>query len=167
MVQASSPGRSLKRLRIDKGSEELSREIRQLLALDEATLKQRWSALFGTNSSPQLGRGFMIRAIAYRLQERAFGGLKPSTIRILERAADGRTELALERQRRRRAGTGTVLIREWRGVRHRVTVLEREVVYRGRRYKSLSEVARTITGTRWSGPLFFGVRRRGKEPANG
>jgi hypothetical protein len=60
-----------------------------------------------------------------------------------------------------------VLIRKWRGVSHRVTVLDHDVVYRGRRYKSLSEVARAITGTRWSGPLFFGLKLRTKEVANG
>jgi hypothetical protein len=62
---------------------------------------------------------------------------------------------------------GTVLIREWRGVAHRVSVLDDEVVYRDRRYKSLSEVARLITGKRWSGPLFFGLKRRVQEMANG
>jgi hypothetical protein len=61
--------------------------------------------------------------------------------------------------------SGTVLIREWRGVKHRVTVLDHDVVYRGRRYQSLSEVARAITGTRWSGPLFFGLTKRTEEAA--
>jgi len=60
-----------------------------------------------------------------------------------------------------------LLIREWGGVSHRVTVLDNDVVYRKRRYKSLSEVARAITGARWSGPLFFCLRRRAKEAANG
>jgi len=60
-----------------------------------------------------------------------------------------------------------LLIREWRGLSHRVTVLDNDVVYRKRRYKSLSEVARAITGTRWSGPLFFGLKRRAKEAPNG
>src|ERR1019366_4895586 len=111
---------------------------------------------------------FLIRAIAYRLQERALGGLKPSTQRVLDRIGAGRcSEAALEPIPKRRPGAGTVLIREWRGVSHRVTVLDHDVVYRGRRYKSLSEVARAITGTRWSGPLFFGLKRRTKEVANG
>jgi hypothetical protein len=109
----------------------------------------------------------MIRTIAYRLQERAFGGLKPSTQRVLDRIGASRSEAALEPTLKRRASAGTVLIREWRGVSHRVTVLDHDVVYRGRRYKSLSEVARTITGTHWSGPLFFGLKSRTKEVANG
>jgi hypothetical protein len=67
----------------------------------------------------------------------------------------------------RRTSAGTVLIRQWRGVSHRVTVLETDVVYRGRRYKSLSEVARAITGSRWSGPLFFGLKGRAEEAVDG
>jgi hypothetical protein len=109
----------------------------------------------------------MVRAIAYGIQERALAGLKPSTQRLLDRICDGRPGAALERIPKPRPGVGTVLIREWRGVSHGVTVLDHDVVYRGRRYKSLSEVARVITGTRWSGPLFFGLKGRAKEVANG
>jgi hypothetical protein len=86
---------------------------------------------------------------------------------LLDRIAEGRSEIALERAANLRASTGTVLIRQWRGVMHRVVVLDNDVVYRKRRYKSLSEVARAISGARWSGPLFFGLRRRAKEAANG
>ena len=75
--------------------------------------------------------------------------------------------LAQDEIAKRRVSAGTVLIREWRGVRHRVIVLDNDVVYRGRRYKSLSEVARAITGARWSGPLFFGLKGRAKEVARG
>ena len=67
----------------------------------------------------------------------------------------------------RKHGSGTVLIREWRGTSHRVTVVDRGAIYRGKRYGSLSEVARVITGTRWSGPLFFGLRSPAKEVCNG
>ena len=81
--------------------------------------------------------------------------------------ADRRSSLEPARVQNRRVGAGTVLIREWRGVTHRVTVLDNDVVYRGRRYRSLSEVARLITGTHWSGPMFFGLRNRRKEAANG
>jgi hypothetical protein len=149
------------------GSEELVQEIQRVLTFDLAQLRQKWTALFGESPSPHLGRVLMIRAIAYRMQEKAFGGLKPSTQRILDRLCDGHGKAAQQRGPRMRAGAGTVLIREWRGVRHRVTVLEQDVVYRGRRYKSLSEVARAITGTHWSGPLFFGLKNRTKEAVRG
>jgi Protein of unknown function (DUF2924) len=109
----------------------------------------------------------MVSAISCRMQERALGGLKPATQRLLDRIVEGRSEVALERIPKRRASAGTVLIREWRGVSHRVIVLDNDVVYQKRRYKSLSEVARAITGTRWSGRLFFGLPRRDKEAANG
>jgi hypothetical protein len=164
MGRTSSPERRKRPPGVGNGSEELAQEITRLLALNVAALRQKWAVLLGADPSPHLGRVIMVRAIAYQLQERSFGGLKPSTQRILDRVFDGRGESA---QPRSRAGAGTVLIREWRGVRHRVIVLDNDVVYRGRRYKSLSEVARAITGTRWSGPLFFGLKGRAKEVANG
>ena len=146
---------------------DLADEIASLSALSAAELRQRWIALFGADPSPRVGRTFIIRAVAYRLQERAFGGIKPSVQRLLDRVCDHGAEGALERIPKPKPGAGTVLIREWRGASYRVTVLDHEVVYRGRRYKSLSEVARVITGTRWSGPLFFGLKNRAKEAANG
>ena len=148
-------------------SEYLARETAHLLTLEKEALRRKWAALFGPEPSPNFGRMFMLRSIAYRLQEKTLGGLKPSVRRILDRVCDGPPDVAIERIAKARPGAGTVLVREWRGVRHRVTVLDDDVVYRGQRYKSLSEVARLITGTRWSGPLFFGLRRRAEEVANG
>ncbi len=156
-----------KQIGIRGSSDELAQEIARLQSLDVPALRQRWAALFGASPSPCLGRVFMIRAIAYRLQERVFGGLKHSTQRILDRVCEVRGEKPREHVPKRRASAGTVFIREWRGVRHRVTVLDNDVVYRGRRYKSLSEVARAITGTHWSGPLFFGLKNRTKEVVRG
>jgi Protein of unknown function (DUF2924) len=149
------------------GADDLAREIASLAALNAETLRRRWMGLFGAEPSPYLGRSFMVRALAYRLQERAIGGLKPSAQRILDRIVDGGSEAGAKRIPKPRAGAGTVLIREWHGVHHRVTVLDHDVVFRGRRYKSLSEVAHAITGAHWSGPLFFGLRRRPKETADG
>jgi len=88
----------------------------------------------------------LIRAIAYRLQEKAQASLKPSPQRALDRIADNPSKDAPQSVPPRRATAGTVLIRQWRGVSDRVTVLDTDVVYSGRRYKSLSEVARRITG---------------------
>jgi hypothetical protein len=147
--------------------EELAHEIIGLTALNVPALRQRWAALFGHGPSPNLGHALLTRAIAYRLQERALAGLRPSTQRLLDRVAENRSNDAPLDIPRPRASAGTVLIREWRGVSHRVTVLDSDVVYQGRRYKSLSEVARAITGSRWSGPLFFGLKGRAKEAVNG
>jgi hypothetical protein len=86
--------------------------------------------------------------------------------RLLDRVADNRAKDAARDRPNSRVTAGTVLIREWGGVRHRVTALDHDVVYQGRRYQSLSEVARAITGTRWSGPRFFGLKGRIKEAVN-
>jgi hypothetical protein len=145
----------------------LTAEIAGLSKTSVTDLRERWKAMYGSEPSGHIGRSLMIQTIAYRLQEKAFGGLKPSAQRVLERIGRGRSDAELEPTPKRRASAGTVLIREWRGISHRVTVLDHDVIYRGRRYKSLSEVARAITGTHWSGPLFFGLKSRTKEVANG
>jgi Protein of unknown function (DUF2924) len=153
--------------RISRASQDLEQRVARISELDAAALQESWEAVFRAGPSPSLARSFMIRALAHRIQEKVLGALKLSASRILDRAAEGRSALEPQRVSTRRASAGTVLIRHWRGVTHRVTVLDNDVVYRGRRYKSLSEVARLITGTRWSGPLFFGLKRRKKERANG
>jgi hypothetical protein len=145
----------------------MERDVASLPTLDTAALRQRWKALFGTDPSPYFGRSVLVRAISYRIQEIAIGGLKQATQRLLDRIAEGRSETVLDRIPKRRVNAGTVLMRQWGGVTHRVIVLEHSVTYRNRRYKSLSEVARAITGARWSGPLFFGLKPRAQEEADG
>src|SRR5262249_18262545 len=105
-------------------------------------------------------RRFLEHRLAYRVQELAYGGLKPETIERLEAIADelegkaGRRNTGLET----RPIAGTRLIREWRGVEHCVTVPDQEFEFQGRPYRSLSAVARAITGTRWNGLVFFGLK---------
>ena len=147
------------------GSQNLEQEVSDLLTLDIVGLRKKWSALFGADPPSRLGRTLLIGAIAYRLQEKALGGLKPSAQRVLDRVCDQPRDSGPTRITKTKVNAGTVLIREWRGVRHRVTVLDHDVVYRGRRYQSLSEVARAITGTHWSGPVFFGLRQRAQKAA--
>jgi hypothetical protein len=146
--------------------EDVTWEISHLPALDMPALRQRWVTLMGGDPSPIWGRALLMRAIAYRLQERSAAGLKPSTQRLLDRVAENRAKNTAQEVSNPQPSAGTVLIREWGGVRHRVTVLDHDVVSQGRRYKSLSEVARAITGTRWSGPRFFGLHGRIKEAVN-
>ena len=136
----------------------ISAEIAALAALSINDLKSRWRELYDTEPPLRISRELLTRAIAYRLQEREFGGLAPATRRLLEHVAADPSHRARLRVARK-AAPGTLLIREWRGVAHQVTVSDDTVVYRGKRYGSLSEVARLITGTRWSGPLFFGLRK--------
>ena len=168
MTQTNSRIRATKRATVGCSSGDLAQDVASLGALDTAALRQRWKVVFGADPSPHFGRSVLVRAISYRIQETALGGLRPATQRLLDRIAESRSETgALDRIPERRVNAGTVLMRQWGGVTHRVIVLEHGVTYRNRPYKSLSEVARTITGARWSGPLFFGLKDRAKEAANG
>jgi hypothetical protein len=123
-------------------------------------LKQQWRDLFGTEP-PLYNRRFLESRLAYRIQELAYGGLKPETIERLEAIAEDLDVGDPERRRRlikNRPIAGTRLVREWQGVEHRITVLDDGYEYQGRPYKSLSAVARAITGTRWNGLVFFGLK---------
>lgn len=126
-------------------------------------LKQQWRALFGTEPPPY-NRRFLESRLSYRVQELAYGGLKPETVARLEALGeqfDG-GKVAVRRMRGDdRPIAGTRLIREHQGVEHTVTVLVDGYEFEGRPYKSLSAVARAITGTRWNGWSFFGIRHRG------
>jgi hypothetical protein len=124
-------------------------------------LKQQWRDLFDSEPPP-FNRRYLESRLAYRIQELAHGGLKPETIRRLERLGeelDGgdRTKSRI-RADRDRPITGTRLLREWQGVEHAVTVTADGFEWQGRPYKSLSAIARAITGTRWNGWAFFGLK---------
>ena len=148
--------------------EALAAEIANLSQLGIDDLRERWRAMFGKAPSREIGRAFLTRAIAYHLQERAYGGLKSSTRRLLARAAEEtETKSSSRKPQTRKARSGTILIREWQGSAHRVTMLEDGVSFNGKHYRSLSEVAREITGSRWSGPRFFGLRLPAMENNHG
>jgi hypothetical protein len=125
-------------------------------------LKRQWRDLFETEPPPY-NRRFLESRLAYRIQELAYGGLKLETIQRLEALAeqfDG-GDVATRRLRMGdRPIAGTRLIREWQGVEHCVTVRDADYEYQGRPYKSLSAVARSITGTRWNGWVFFGLKNQ-------
>ena len=165
MERAHSPNRTSTRRRTG-GPDDVARAVAELSTLDAKALRQRWLTLCGVAPPLGLGRSVIIRAIAYQIQERALGGLKPATRRVLRRFSDGAEggQPALPPGSVR---PGTVLVREWHGTSHQVTVLETGCSWRGRRYRSLSEVAREITGTRWSGPRFFGLGNASNERHDG
>jgi len=148
-------------------AEKISAEIAALASLSVKELKARWRELYDTEPPPRISRELLTRAIAYRLQEREFGALATATRRLLERVADDLSSHRARLGHARKAAPGTLLIREWRGKAHQVTVHDHGVVYRREHYGSLSEVARLITGTRWSGPLFFGLRKPVREARHG
>src|ERR1700676_2984653 len=143
-------------------------EIAGLSKAAIANLRERWKNLYGKRPPGGLGRSFLMSTIAYRLQEQSFGGLKPSTRRLLARVAEeAAAGSSPKRPPVRKAEMGTILVRQWQGNAHRVTVLGDGVSFNGKRYRSLSEVAREITGSRWSGPRFFGLRTSGMEHNHG
>ncbi len=146
----------------------LADEIAGLSQKTTADLKSQWHVLFGIEPPRRISRDVLVRAVAYRIQENVLGGLKPSTRRLLARvAADASARRPIEVTPQPTLRPGTVLLREWHGTEHQVVVREDGIVFQGKTYKSLSEVARRITGTNWSGPLFFGLRQRRLEHANG
>jgi len=126
-------------------------------------LRLLWRDLF-ESEPPRQNRRFLESRLAYRIQELEYGGLKPATIKRLEALGEeldgGKAEV-----RRKRADdrpiAGTRLIRDYQGVEHCVTVLADGFDYQGQPYKSLSAIARAITGTRWNGWVFFGLRHSG------
>jgi hypothetical protein len=153
----------MKSSRSDAEPDELYGELASLPALGPERLKERWRILYGTEPPPRISEDLLRRAI----QERAFGGLKPSTRRLLQRIAEDARPRSSSATPTCRLSAGAVLIREWQGTSHQVTVLEDGVLFRGTRHRSLSEVARKITGNRWSGPLFFGLKAPVKENHDG
>ena len=139
--------------------------LTRLAALKNKTvneLKAEWQALFDA-PAPNNSRAFLEFRIAYRIQELTYGGPDKQTRRLLDLLAD-EVEGTLTRKAQiadpRNPVVGTKLIREWDGVAHTVTVLKEGFEWGGQRYKSLSAVARSITGTRWNGYRFFGLRER-------
>jgi Protein of unknown function (DUF2924) len=131
--------------------------LAKLAGLDHAALKQRWLSLHGREPPAGSSRPLLRYGIAYRLQEKAQGSLRPATRRYLEQvAAEGKLGVVPITTVR----PGTRLLREWHGVTYEVIVLDQGVMFKGERYRSLSEVARVITGAKWSGPVFFGIRKK-------
>jgi len=145
-------------------SDRLAREIAELEALDSAALRAAWVETFGRPPPKRMSRDMLLRTLAYHIQEQAFGGLSKAARRRLAALADPKDNcLSKPAPSVARPRPGTRLIREWRGQVHQVTVLEKGFDYQGEHCASLSQIARMITGTRWSGPKFFGLR---EVPAN-
>ena len=149
----------------------LADRLAELETLSTAELRASWEQAFKRPTPKRASRDLLLRTLAYHVQEQAEGGLSKVTRRRLARLA------GLNGENREpisppilRLKPGSRLIREWHGVTHSVTVLGDGFDWRGTRYASLSQIARAITGARWSGPLFFGVRKTGsraKEATNG
>jgi hypothetical protein len=145
----------------------LASAIAALAEAPTADLKSRWRVLYGAEPPPRISRDLLTRALAYRMQEAALGGLKPSTRRLLVQvAATASARRPIQVAPAPTLKPGTVLLRNWHGVEHRVIVREHGVEFQGRLYNSLSRIAHRITGSKWSGRLFFGLKTRAREQAD-
>ena len=144
-------------------SASLEEEIAALPKMSRAQPQTKWRSALKQAPPSHLGKPLLAPLLAYRLQEQAFGGLTPAAKRRLRELANSfdRDPNKTAKMLSRSAGIkpGTRLIRQWDGETHQVTVCDQGFEYKGERYKSLSEIARLIAGTRWSGPLFFGLMR--------
>jgi len=129
-------------------------EVDQIRSLGVDAIRARWRELFGAVPPKGLTKHIISRMIAYRIQEETFGGFARETVKLLDRLARGEKPNELNR----RLKAGTVLVREYNGERHTVTVVPDGFLWRDTTYSSLSIIAQTITGTKWNGPRFFGLR---------
>ncbi len=153
--------------RFPKSPDAIRQRLTSLKSCSIAELKQQWSTLYKSEPPLRISHELLTRGVAYRIQEQVHGGLKSSTRRLLMRLAnDARSGRPLRFEPAAPAPAGTVLMREWHGVTHEVRVLDCGVLYKRKRYRSLTEVAKVITGAHWNGPQFFGLRVRQKQEAN-
>jgi hypothetical protein len=142
-------------------SEDLEKKLTALAELDTTALRREWRRLYRSHPALHIRRDLLVLAIAWKLQEKVYGGLTAAQKRKLSGIAEGlRKNGDLSAGPAIRLKPGLRLVREWRGKTHDVLVLEDGFEWKGKRRRSLSEIAWEITGTRWSGPLFFGLKRR-------
>lgn len=123
-------------------------ELAALIALPDGSLREEWRKVY-RSAPPRISADLLRRGIAYRLQERVYGKLSPQVARVLATGGRAAPEVT----------PGTRLVREWNGRTIDVTATEGGMLWKGRTYRSLSAIAREVTGTPWSGPRFFGLGR--------
>ena len=137
---------------------QIEAEIERIRSMTIVELRALWRARFKSQPPEAFGPDLLRRSIAQKLREDAYGGLDRATARLLNQlmsqSAKNNGKIVVPR----RIKPGAVLVREWKGKSHRITVLKDGFAFEGRPYESLSEIARMITSTRWSGPKFFGLR---------
>jgi len=148
-------------------------EITHLRGLDLGGLRSRWQSVFQRPAPVHLARNLLFAVIAYRVQADRYGDLDHATRQVLDRSVTKETgrvtsaRLASFDQKRSKLTPGTVLVREWDRQSQRVMVMADGFAWNGQTYDSLSKVAFAITGTRWNGPRFFGLRDKDDRPTMG
>ena len=136
-------------------------EIERVRSLGLGELREMWRSTFRSSPPSAFSKDLIVRFICWHIQEQALGGFDPATAKLLEDLTRGNKP-----QTDRRLKAGTVLLREYNGERHTVTVVPGGYVWCEKTYASLSTIARTITGTAWNGPRFFGLRTDIKRAAD-
>ena len=137
-------------------------EIDELVGLDRPALLELWHTFFGRPAPAYAKSEFLVRAIAWEAQSHQLGGLPPAVARRLGKIAAGEAMLSAAAGSGHRIKPGACLIRTWHGLTHEVHVLDDGYAWKGKRYTSLSAIAREITGTRWNGRRFFGLSARAR-----
>jgi hypothetical protein len=143
----------------------ISEQLAALPGMNKQQLLVIWKENFGKAAPPHLRKQLMVPVLAYRIQERAYGGLSHAARKQLRELAESFESKSPQKQKvitEDAAENGSRFVRSWHGELHEVLVKPDGFEYRGRLYGSLSKIACEITGTRWSGPLFFGIRKPGR-----
>jgi hypothetical protein len=154
------------RMNASPGDASVVAQLTALRKMSVVELKQRWETLFGT-PAPNNSRSYLEVRLGNRIQELMLGGLSRDTRRVLDllvKELEGKNTRKAIMTDPRKPVPGTRLLREWDGAEHSVTVLRDGFDWQGRKFKSLSAVARAITGTQWNGYRFFGLREAGRDP---
>lgn len=144
----------------------LEDEIAHLRDLDLKGLRTRWQGLFRKQPPPHLPKHLLFGTLAYQIQADRLGDLDPDIVGLLKKISGSSVKVDKSRltsdfdQRRSALKPGTILAREWNGQPHRVTVIDDGFSWNGKTYDSLSKIAFAVTGTKWNGPRFFGLREK-------
>lgn len=142
---------------------DISQQISNLRTMTRDSLDLLWQERLNRPAPDGVRKELLVRVLAYRIQELAFGGLSGQARRRLDQLSSATDSDQRNSGQTIKAGIGTQLIRAWRGKTYTVVVQESGFHFDGRSYRSLSEIARHITGTQWSGPLFFGLKSHGQK----
>lgn len=151
--------------KLNQTKQDVRRTIARLPTLPTPKLRRLWQAHFGREAPVSFRRELLVPFLAYRIQEKAYGGLKRSVLSELRRISRclDRGEDPIKASKACKIKTGTRIVRMWRGRTHEVVITESGFEYSGATYHSLSQIARKITGTQWSGPAFFGLKQSRQE----
>ena len=133
-------------------------ELEQLRSMPIVALRALWRAKFKAEPPKAFGPDLLRRSIAHKIQENVYGGFDAATARLLNQMIARHAKTPGKIVLPRRIKAGAILVRQWKAKSHRVTVLPNGFEYNGKTYESLSQIARLITGSRWNGPRFFGLR---------